>query len=160
MRLYVFALTFIVLLVACEQTRVFEKNEDLKDQLWLVNNKPLFTFAIDDTTLQYNLYFNIRNEVSYEKANLYFTYYLTDSTGVEIEKKLMTEYLFDKKTGKPFGKSALGDIYDHQIPLLLNYKFKQPNKYRVAFEQFMRTDTLKGVLAVGLRVEKTKVDQE
>jgi gliding motility-associated lipoprotein GldH len=159
MRITVFTFLCAVLLTACNTNRVFERNEDLNDQSWLVGNKPSFDFMITDTAVHYNLYCNIRSEVSYPKANLYFTYYLTDSTGVEVEQKLITEFLFDKKTGKPFGKSALGDIYDHQILLLKNYKFNYPHKYTMAFEQFMRMDTLKGVIAVGLRVEKAEGEE-
>ena len=158
MRQLVLALMCAIVLLACHNERVFERNEDLKDRAWLINTKPTFDFVIQDTTLLYNLYCNIRNEVSYPKANLYFTYYLKDSTGVTLEKKLMTEFLFDKKTGKPFGKSGLGDIYDHQILVLKNYRFKHPSKYSVSFEQFMRADSLQGILAVGLRVEKVPVD--
>lgn len=159
MRVIVFTLLCAGLLTACNTNRVFERNEDLNDQSWLVGNTPSFDFLITDTTAHYNLYCNIRSEVSYPKANLYFTYYLTDSTGIAFEQKLISEFLFDKKTGKPFGKSGLGDIYDHQIVLLKNYKFNYPQKYTVAFEQFMRMDTLPGILAVGLRVEKVEVEE-
>ena len=81
------------------------------------------------------------------------TYSLHDSTGAELEKKLVSKLLFDDKTGEPHGNSGLGDLYDHRLPLILNYQFEKSGKYRVKFEQFMRTDTLSGVLAVGLRVE-------
>ncbi len=155
MRVVGFIVALTMLVSACETNRVFEKNIDLKDQVWLINNKPSFDFQITDTASRYNLYCNIRNEVSYPKSNIYITYSLTDSTGKIFEKKLISEFLFDKKTGKPFGKTALGDIYDHHIPILKKYSFKKPNTYRVSFEQFMRADTLAGVLAVGLRIEKS-----
>lgn len=158
MRIVIVSLLCAALLAACHNDRVFERNEDLNDRVWSVDNKPAFDFVIEDTTIKYNLYCNIRNEVSYPKANLYFTYYLKDSTGVQLEKKLITEFLFDKKTGKPFGKSGLGDIYDHQILILKNYKFKRISQYTVSFEQFMRADTLQGIIAVGLRVEKAPLE--
>lgn len=158
MRIVIVSLLCTVLLAACHNDRVFERNEDLTNRVWSVNNKPAFDFVIEDTTITYNLYCNIRNEVSYPKANLYFTYYLKDSTGVQLEKKLMTEFLFDKKTGKPFGKSGLGDIYDHQILILKDYKFKRISQYTISFEQFMRADTLQGIIAVGLRVEKVPTE--
>ena len=51
------------------------------------------------------------------------------------------------------GTSGVGDIYDHQFPILKNYSFKKLGTYRMSFQQFMRQDTIPGVLAVGLRVE-------
>jgi gliding motility-associated lipoprotein GldH len=154
MRTWAYLILLACLCFACDTKRFFEKNEDLKDERWVVSDKPSFEFVIEDTSVPYDLYCNIRNEVSYPKSNIYITYYLSDSTGKQISTALVSEFLFDKKTGEPFGKSGLGDIYDHRIPLLKNYTFKNPAKYKITFEQFMRKDTLEGVLAVGLRIDK------
>lgn len=154
----IFLLLFITTLffTACDDNRVFEKIVDFEDRQWLVSEKPEFEFVIDNTGTQYNLYCNIRNTVSYPNSRFFFTYYLQDSTGAEIKRALMTEYLFDAKTGKPFGKSGIGDLYDHRFLLLKKHQFPYKGKYRVKFEQFMRTDTLPGILAVGLRVERSR----
>ncbi|HEX5171344.1 MAG TPA: gliding motility lipoprotein GldH [Cyclobacteriaceae bacterium] len=146
----------ILLFTACDPNRVYEQNVDFEQRQWSVSEQPQFEFTIDDTTQGYNLYANIRNEVSYPNANLYFTYYLNDTTGKVLAKKLVTEFLFDKKTGRPFGSSVLGDIYNHRFPILKNYSFQTPGKYSVRFEQFMRSDTLEGILSVGLRVERNE----
>lgn len=157
----IFLLFFIISLFfsACDDDRVFEQITDLDNREWIVSEKPEFEFVIDNPGAQYNLYCNIRNSVSYPYARFFFTYYLQDSTGAEIKRALMTEYLFDAKTGKPFGKSGIGDLYDHRFLLLKGYQFPYRGKYRVKFEQFMRTDTLSGILAVGLRVERLRPDQ-
>jgi gliding motility-associated lipoprotein GldH len=160
MRSFGIILSMTFLLMACDDNRLYEKNADLANEQWLITEKPSFDFVIDDTSIRYNLYCNIRNEVSYPKANIYLTYYLADSTGKSLQSKLLTQYLFDKKTGKPFGDSGLGDIYDHQIPIASKYEFKHPGKYNVTFEQFMRMDTLPGVLAVGLKVEKIPAEKK
>jgi gliding motility-associated lipoprotein GldH len=143
-----------VFLFSCDERRVFEKNADFDSRYWLVTDKPEFEFEITDTLQRYNIYGNIRNSVSYPYARIFLTYSLRDSTGTELEKKLVSKLLFDDKTGEPHGNSGLGDIYDHRLPLKRNYQFSKPGKYSVRFEQFMRTDTLSGVLAVGLRVER------
>jgi len=146
----------IILLTSCDDTRVFEQIIDFEKRQWLIDEKPQFEFVIENINDKYNLYGDIRNSVSYPYSRFFFTYYLQDSTGVELQNKLMTEFLFDAKTGKPFGKSGIGDLYDHRFLLLRNYQFKHKGKYKVTFEQFMRMDTLPGILAVGLRVEKAE----
>lgn len=143
-------------LAACDDTRVYEEITDLDKRQWLITEKPQFEFVIDDVNAKYNLYGDIRNSISYPYSRFFFTYYLQDSTGLEVQKNLMSEFLFDAKTGKPFGKSGIGDLYDHRFLLQKNYQFKNKGKYRVVFEQFMRMDTLPGILAVGLRVEKSR----
>ncbi|HMG93698.1 MAG TPA: gliding motility lipoprotein GldH [Chryseolinea sp.] len=156
MRIFLLLFITTLFLTGCDDDRVFEQITDLDNRQWLVSEKPEFEFVIDNIGAQYNIYCNIRNSVSYPYSRFFFTYYLQDSTGAEIKTALMTEYLFDAKTGKPFGKSGIGDLYDHRFSLVKNHQFKHTGKYRVKFEQFMRTDTLSGILAVGLRVERTR----
>lgn len=152
MRISVF-LFFIILLSSCDDTRVYEKNYDFEKREWLVNDVPSFEFTVA-TNQPYNLYCNLRNSVAYPYSRLFVNYTLKDSTGLELKKELINTYLFNEKTGEPIGSSGLGDIYDQQIILLKEYSFTQPGTYTIRFEQFMRTDTLQGILAVGLRVEK------
>jgi len=142
------------ILSACDQSRLYEQNTDFTERYWIVNEKPEFEFTIEQPADKYTIYGNIRNSVSYPYARIFFNYYLQDSTGTDIETKLVSQYLFDAKTGKPFGNSGLGDIYDHSIPLLTDYQFKHRGRYTIKLEQLMRVDTLKGILAVGVRVEK------
>jgi hypothetical protein len=54
----------------------------------------------------------------------------------------------------------LGDIYDHRFLLLQNYEFKFPGKYKVKLDQMMRQDTLMGVLAAGIIIEKISVAEK
>jgi gliding motility-associated lipoprotein GldH len=152
-----FCFTWVVF-SACDQSRVYEQNTDFTQRYWMVNEKPEFEFTIDQPGDHYTLYGNIRNSISYPYARIFFNYYLQDSTGAEIEKKLVTQYLFDAKTGKPFGNSGLGDIYDHSFELLKNYQFKHRGKYKIKLEQLMRVDTLPGILAVGVRIENTSAE--
>jgi gliding motility-associated lipoprotein GldH len=144
------------LLHACDEQRLFENYKDFDNSAWVVSDQPAFEFSIADTQLPYNLYCNLRNAESYPFADFRFSYYLSDTTGALTDKRLKITYLFDRKSGEPYGESGLGDIYDHQFLLLKNYKFSHPGKYTVRFEQFMRRDTLPGILAVGLRVERAE----
>jgi len=144
------------LLSACEDNRVYEQISDFDSRQWISSEKPQFEFFIDDINQRYNLYSDLRNSVSYPYSRFFFTYYLQDSTGSDLQKKLVTEFLFDAKTGKPYGKSGIGDLYDHRFLLVENYQFQSKGKYRVVFEQFMRMDTIPGILSVGLRVERAE----
>ncbi len=139
--------------VSCDSNRVYEDNIEFKDRTWKITESAQLEFEISDTTKRYNLYMDVRNSLDYPYARLFVNYNLLDPVGAELSKKMISEYLFDQKTGKPNGRSGLGDIYDHQFLFLEKHSFPKLGKYKVKFEQFMRQDTLKGVLAVGLRVE-------
>lgn len=141
-------------LFSCDSQRVFERNTDFTSRYWTVNEKPEFEFEVTDTAQEYNLYCNVRNSLEYPYARIFVNWQLMDSTGRVLEKELAQHMLFHEKTGEPFGETGLGDIYDHQIPLRSRYRFSQSGKFKVVLEQYMRQDTLSGVLAVGIRLEK------
>jgi len=147
-------LLIIFLVASCDSNRVFEKNTDIPNNLWIKEEKPHFEFEIPDTSIDYNIYYNIRNAVSYPFYNLYLTHYLKDSVGTLISTNLDELTLFNPKTGQPNGK-GMGDIFDHRIPMLTKYKFDQPGKYTLEVEQFMRMDELPMIMAVGIRIEQS-----
>ncbi len=140
-------------LTSCDEKRLYEDNVEFKERYWLVSNEPSFEFMIADSAQAYNLYYNVRNSLDYRWDRIFVTYVLTDSAGNELAKKLVYNDLFDP-AGRPYGESGLGDLYDHQFPLLANYRFEHAGKYSLRLIQFSRQDTLRGVLAVGARVER------
>jgi gliding motility-associated lipoprotein GldH len=140
--------------MACSDNRLYEDYVDFEERFWAVTERPGFEFQIDDPKAKYSLYCNLRIAESYPYSDFNFQYTLTDSTGKELVKRLVVKDVFDRKSGKPFGESGLGDIYDHQVQLA-EHSFTNPGKYKITLEQFMRTDSLEGVLAVGVRVEKS-----
>lgn len=147
-----------LLLVGCDDSRVFEDNKDFTSRTWNVSDTVAFEFQIKDNTA-YNLQCNIRNTLDYPFSRIFVNYTLEDSTHKVLATKLVSSYLFDAKTGEPKGDSGLGDIYDHRFALIENRPLA-PGKYFIKLQQEMRTDTsnsfpmMPGILAVGVRVEK------
>lgn len=154
MRLGTLAGIFLFLLSSCGSDHVYREYVDFEDRIWLASDGARFSFEISDTVATYNVYCNLRNSTHYPWSRVFVNFTLTDTLGNEFQEKLVTEFLFDPKTGKPFGKSGLGDLYDHQIGVLLNYKFPRAGVYEAMLDQSMRTDSLKGILSIGLAIEK------
>jgi gliding motility-associated lipoprotein GldH len=149
-----FALAACAVLFSCDSPRVYETNKDFEDGQWPQRDTAKFVFTITDTTQVYNVLVNVRNTLDYETARLYLNYTLTDSAGQSMRKRLLENMLFDRKTGEPFGKSGLGNIYDHQIPVEARMKFQYAGKYEVRLTHMMRVDSLQEILSVGVRVER------
>lgn len=143
----------LTILFSCESNRVYEQNNQMDKRYWLASDSQEFTFEISDSTQYYNLFYNVRNSLDYPVARIFVEYTLADSANSAIKKALTSNYLFDQKTGKPFGESGLGDVFDHQFPIIQKIKFPYSGKYQLTLKQFNREDTLQGVLAVGVRVE-------
>ena len=150
---YAFIFLLAIAAFACDSNRLAEDQVDFASRTWAAQHSPEFQFRIQDAGMRYNLYYTVRNTIDYPFARLFVNYQLTDSAGQVLSEKLITSYLFDVKTGKPNGRSGLGDVYDHRELILENFEFRQPGLYKLRLQQFMRTDSLAGVLAVGMRVE-------
>jgi gliding motility-associated lipoprotein GldH len=148
----IFFVLIATMVISCDSNRVYENNVDFKDRTWKIADPAKFEFQIADTTKKYNLLMDVRNSIDYPYARLFVNYELKKDS-IILSKELVSVYLFDQKTGKPFGTSGIGDIYDHQFFLIKNYSFKKPGQYHMGLQQFMRQDTIPGILAVGLRVE-------
>lgn len=153
MKYFLYSLIIALFCAGCDPDRVYEQNYIIEDNKWYIDTIPSFTFTIEDTTQPYNIYYNVRNAVSYPYYNLYVTYYLLDSQGNQLSARLQELMLMDAKTGKPLG-DGLGDIFDHQILSLQNYKFKQKGDYTFKIKQYMRQDPLPDIMSIGIRVEE------
>lgn len=153
-----FALLLVCSILSCDSSRIYDQNYDFDARRWFTAEEPEFEFMVNDTSTGYDLYTSVRNESTYPNANLYYEYTLTDSMGNVMEQKLVSQFLFDEKSGKPFGSTVLGDIFDHRFLILEDYRFKNPGMYTLRYKQKMRADTLSGVLAIGLRVSRHTPD--
>jgi gliding motility-associated lipoprotein GldH len=152
MRFAAMLIVVAVVFMSCDSNRIFEDNVDFPKRSWSLSDTVAFEFQVTDPNVNYNVLCDIRNSLDYPNARIFVNYVLEDSTHKVLSTKLVEHYLFDLKTGEPRGDSGLGDIYDHRFPLLQNQKFVA-GKYFVRLQQYMRTDTLGGVLAAGIRVE-------
>jgi gliding motility-associated lipoprotein GldH len=152
---YLLGGVLLVTLFACDEQRVYEKNVDLAGNQWYIDTVPSLTFQIEDVSKTYTISYNVRNSVSYPFYNLFVRYYLQDSTGKPISTRLQELMLVDAKTGKPLG-NGLGDIFDHQIISLKNYRFPHKGKYTFRVKHYMRQDPLPAIMSIGVRVEKTQ----
>ena len=156
MRIYFSIAVISILLYGCDSRRIFEDNVEFRERNWKITEPVQFDFQIDNPSKKYNLLVNVRNSLDYPYARIFVNYDLLKGDSASLSKKMIAEYLFDQKTGKPFGTTGIGDIYDHQFLILKNYSFEKAGTYKIKLNQFMRMDTIPGILAVGIRVEKVE----
>ena len=137
---------------------VYEENIDIEDKIWLANDTLNFSFKVEDKASMYNVYYNVRNTITYPYQNLYVNYTLQNTAGDTIRKDLINMTLFDPKTGKPFG-NGLGDIFSHQFRVMSQYQFPDTGVYHFKLNQFMRRDSLPEILSVGVSIKDAVVEE-
>jgi gliding motility-associated lipoprotein GldH len=138
---------------ACDNARIFEKNQALPETGWAQSNVVKFDVDIKDPATPANFYVNVRNADGYPYSNI-FLFIKTVFPNGKMSNDTLECVLADEK-GKWLG-SGLGDIYDNQIPFKRNARFPLAGTYHFEIEQGMRTDTIPLIMDVGLRIEKAE----
>src|SRR5205809_462241 len=121
-----FLLLIVTVVAGCDKNRVFEKNRDIKDYTWDSKNKASFTFDIQDTTLLYNIYVNIRHTDFYQFSNIWLMVRTTFPDGKQMTKRI--EIPLANAEGAWFGE-GLGDIWDVSHLIQQGAFFSKAGKY-------------------------------
>lgn len=147
-----FGLYFIfLLLTACSDNAIFDNNTNLPTKEWDRKNIVTFKVPVTDTIHPYKIFINIRNNGNYSRSNLYLFISVISPKGDEI-KDTVNCILADEK-GKWYGKSNLGDLYFNKFLYKPNVRFPHAGIYTFKLEQAMRTEIMKNIEDVGLRIE-------
>jgi gliding motility-associated lipoprotein GldH len=139
---------------ACQNDTLFDQTVSLSENGWLQKDKITIDFQVSDTSKKYDVRVALRQSNEYPYYNLYFVPKVINPEGKVIKRAFAEAFLYDAKTGKPKG-SGLGDMYSHQYTIFRGIHFTRLGKHQVSLEQYMRTDTLKGIISVGASIIET-----
>jgi gliding motility-associated lipoprotein GldH len=141
----------LVGLFSCNTGVLFEKNIPLESGTWPMNNKLTFEVSIQDTTLPYDFYLNLRHNDDYEFSNLFLfidTYYPNAAYTRDT-----VEILLANAAGQWFGE-GFGELKEIRVLLKKQVYFPAAGNYTFSVAQAMRAENLKGIEDFGIRIEK------
>jgi gliding motility-associated lipoprotein GldH len=150
----IFLLLTATVAVACQTDTLVDQTVSLAEKGWLQKNKVLIDFQVTDTVKSYDVQVALRQSNEYPYYNLYYVPKIVNAEGKVVKRAFVEAFFYDVKTGKPRG-SGLGDMYSHQYTIFKGVRFPKMGKYQISLEQYMRTDTLKGVISVGASIIET-----
>ena len=139
--------------LSCKSKSIYDNVYDIQRGEWQKNQVVKFDVPIVDTIHGYNLFFEIRNTNEYSYSNL-FLFVTTTSPNKATKKDTIEITLADEK-GKWLGH-GLGGIRSNELMFKNNIRFPVPGFYKVEIAQGMRDDVLRGIIDVGLKIEKVK----
>lgn len=148
----------LLLLCACKTTTIYQNTTTLADCTWPADSLLNFSFHIQDTAQPYDIYLVVKNTQDYPYQNLYITYHLEDTTKKLLNTALENYTLFEAKTGEPRG-SGWGKVRTHELIILQEHHFLAPGLYTLKLAQFMRTEALPGLYAVGIKIIAQRVSE-
>ena len=155
--LLIAALCFLML--GCDSKAVFDVYESVPNQ-WHKDSLATFKFQAPDTTSNYNLYVNIRNNNEYKFNNLYLIVELNYPNGKAVKDTL--EYKMAAPNGELLGV-GFSDVKESKLWYRgydAPFKFTEEGNYSVNVQHAMRengdvngVENLEGVTDIGFRVE-------
>ena len=155
-RMYYYSMLLLMvipLVISCDSKRFYEDNKKIEHGVWNRNEKIQFEAVIPDSLRGYDFYLNVRNDLDYPYANLYF--FINTQSPSGMSSKDTVECQLADYAGKWLGK-GIGSVKFNRFLFQKNVRFRQPGKYIFELEQAMRVNDLKGIRDVGLRIEKVK----
>ncbi len=144
-------LTSLILLSACSSNVVYTDSRAMNKNTWNLLNIVTFKVPVKDTLKSNNVIFTIRTGSSYPFRNIYFFVTTISPDGKSLTDTL--QYNLADEKGKWFG-NGFGDIHELNLPYKSNVYFPVKGIYQFNIQHGMRTEDLKGVYDIGLRVEK------
>ena len=141
---------------SCQTETLVDQTVSMTENGWLQKNNVEIPFEISDTTKSYDINVAIRQSNEYPYYNLYYVSKILNSENKVIKRLFSEAFFYDAKTGKPKG-TGVGDIYSHEYTIFKNFRFTRTGKYKISLEQYMRTDTLKGIVSAGASITETKM---
>jgi len=149
--LFLLGSLILLSLAACDPRKVTDEFHPLDKSAWDRDSVQVFHFSIFRKEQYHNIYFNVRNDRSYEFSNLWLFVEIENPKGESRQDTL--QLVLADPSGKWLGKGFSG-IYTLRPLYLQSVFFPDPGSYTVRISHGMRPLLLKGITDIGIRVEK------
>lgn len=138
-----------IVFISCGKKPVYNEFRMIPAEGWRVNSHCDFEVEMNDTTQLFNVCVNVRHSGDYPYQNLWLFVERISPDSTVIKDTIACD-LADYK-GKWLGEGS-GSVYLLTIPYQ-QQKVEKQGKYMFKIVHGMRDELLKGVHAVGLRIE-------
>lgn len=156
-RLFFFSL--LILIVSCDRKRILDQYQDV-GEIWRKDSAFVFYFDAPDTLRPYNLFINLRNNNDYGFSNIFLITELSFPNGIIQTDTL--QYLMANPKGEWLG-NGFSDLKENKLWYKENVRFPSLGKHQLRIKQALRKtgavegiSELKGIVQIGLRIEKTE----
>lgn len=140
-----------LLFLSCDREQVYDTYHTVDNKGWHRHDTLVFNPQISDTALLYNLIIKVRHNTGYRYRNLFlFTRTRFPDGGFTRDT---IELMLAKKDGEWLGR-GYGAIRTTRQMILQQARFRHEGTYTFELNQAMRTDSLRGIEDIGIRIEK------
>lgn len=139
-----------IALLGCNSDKIiYERVHELPESTWWYGNDLDFDFTLADTSSRYRILMYLEYDTDYRWQNLYTRAVTTMPDGLEVTDDVSLELA--SKTGAWYG-DCNSEVCELNIPLQDRVKTRDAGLYHIQFKQHMRSEAVRGIRAIGLKV--------
>lgn len=138
----------------CNPGLLYEKYLEIEGKGWKHIEPITFEVEVDDISVPYDVYVNLRHTNDYPYSNLWLMMYTYPPEGEQATQQRM-ELKLAQADGRWLG-NGLGTNVTHEIRVRQKFVFPTKGTYAFTIEHDMREQIVPAVSHVGLRIEKSK----
>ena len=154
MRKFICLLVCIYLISCSSDNAILNDSVAISESGWNINDPIRFELEITDTTQLYDVYITLRHNTDYEWMNL-FLFLKTYYPNLDYSRDTLECFLSDE-TGRWFGKGG-SSVKDRGAMLFKKgVRFPQEGRYVFEFVQGMRTESVKNIMDLGMKIVPSK----
>ena len=149
----------IALAISCDSKTVYSEYQSLNNGVWSATDTLEFGLKELDSTLDYNVFLNVRNNNEFAFSNLFLITELERPGGETVKDTL--EYEMARPDGSWLGKGR-GSIKESKLWFREKIVFPDSGVYHIRVIHAMRKngqvkgiEALTGITDVGVQIEKT-----
>lgn len=116
-----------------------------------------FTVEVEDTLSLYDMYIHVRSTPAYPYQNLWL--FLSETTPEGTVTADTVEFYLTDRHGRPLG-SGMGERKEMPVLYRQGIRFDRRGTYQYTIGHGMRTDLLRGLSDVGIKIEKEVYGKE
>lgn len=144
-------LLILLAAVSCADSNLYLRNEPVDRNGWPMEQIRRFEVPVADTTGNYTIYLQVRNDGRYESSNLWLFITTHSPTGAMIRDTI--ECRLADEQGRWLGRGS-GGRYSLEIPYRYRVRFPNPGTYVIEVEHGMRSPVLQHITDFGIRIQK------
>ncbi len=149
-----------ILLVSCNSNIVYDQYKHIVNFQWPSDNSIEFIVSNQDTISKNNVFINIRNNKDYEFSSLFLIAKIEFPSGFQVVDTL--EYEMTDSKGNWLG-TGFTDLKENKLFYKEQVVFSEKGDFKFNIQHATRSindvegkNPLKGIIDVGLRIEKVK----
>lgn len=142
----------LLLLSACGRPALIDQEIRLPEHGWAWAAPLEWPFEVEDTLAIYQLLLTVTHEESFRFQNCYVQFHTGFPDGEEVSQVVSLD--LQTAAGRWLGKCR-SEQCTYTIPIQTRAFFNKTGRHTLRLEQYMRQDSIPGLLAFQLRIEDT-----